>query len=143
MTTRVETLLQAKGREVLTVTPQETVATLVGLLAERRIGAAPVVDAAGRVVGIASERDVVRALARHPDALARPISTLMTTEVKTCTPRDSVIEIMQVMTTGRFRHLPVVEAGRLVGIVSIGDVVKQRLEEAQFELDALKSYIAS
>jgi CBS domain-containing protein len=86
---------------------------------------------------------VVRALAAQPDALDRPLAGVMTADVKTCRLEDSVLELMELMTAGRFRHLPVVEQGRLVGIVSIGDVVKQRLEEAQFELDSLKSYIAS
>jgi CBS domain-containing protein len=143
MTTRVATLLQGKGHDVVTVTPETTVGTFVRLLAEHRIGAVPVVDTAGRVVGIASERDVVRGLAHDPDLLGRAVSALMTSEVKICEMNDSVFEIMVLMTSGRFRHMPVVEAGRLVGIVSIGDVVKQRLDEAQFELEALKSYIAS
>ena len=143
MTTSVANLLQGKGSQVVTVSPETPVSALVRLLAERRIGAAPVVDAAGRVVGIVSERDVVRGLAGDAAVLDHPVSRLMTSEVKTCSLGDTVLEVMEVMTAGRFRHLPVVENGRLAGIVSIGDVVKQRIEEAQFEVDALKSYIVS
>jgi CBS domain-containing protein len=143
MTTRVATILQGKGRDVFTVRPEASIASLVRTLAERRIGAVPVVDEAGKLIGIVSERDVVRALASDPVALERPIGSVMTREVKTCTPDDAVIGMMEVMTRGRMRHLPVLENDRLIGIISIGDVVKQRLDEAQFELDALRSYIAS
>ena len=141
MTTRVATLLQSKGFDVLTVTPESSVATLVSLLAERRIGAVPVIDGEGHVKGIVSERDVVRALAADSGVLERKVETLMTREVKTCGLQDAVVELMEVMTRERFRHLPVVEGGKLVGIISIGDVVKQRVAEAQFELEALTSYI--
>jgi CBS domain-containing protein len=143
MTTRVAALLHGKGHDVVTVSPDDSVASLVRVLAERRIGAAPVVDAGGRVIGIVSERDIVRALARSADALERSVAALMTTDVKSCGLEDSVLDIMLLMTSGRFRHLPVIDHDRLVGIVSIGDVVKERLDEAQFELEALKSYIAS
>ncbi|HLY55872.1 MAG TPA: CBS domain-containing protein [Stellaceae bacterium] len=143
MTTSVASLLQGKGSQVVTVLPETPVSALVRLLAERRIGAAPVVDAAGTVVGIVSERDVVRGLAGDTHILDHPVSRLMTSDVRTCGLNDTVLEVMEIMTAGRFRHLPVVENGRLAGIVSIGDVVKQRIEEAQFEVDALKSYIVS
>ncbi|MEA2754110.1 MAG: hypothetical protein QOJ54_399 [Aliidongia sp.] len=143
MTTRVAALLHGKGHDVLTVTPDSSVAALVALLAERRIGAVPVIDGDGHVKGIVSERDVVRALAADPGVLERKVGTLMTRDVKTCGLQDAVVEMMEVMTHARFRHLPVVEDGKLVGIISIGDVVKQRVAEAQFELDALKTYINS
>jgi CBS domain-containing protein len=143
MTIRVATILDGKGHDVLTVTPESSVAALVKLLAERRIGAVPVVDAAGRVKGIVSERDIVRALAADSTVLDRQIEALMTREVKTCGLQDTVADLMEVMTRGRFRHLPVVENGKLVGIVSIGDVVKQRVAEAQSEVEALTSYITS
>ena len=143
MTIRVATILDGKGHDVLTVTPESSVAALVKLLAERRIGAVPVVDAAGRVKGIVSERDIVRALAADSTVLDRQVEALMTREVKTCSLQDTVADLMEVMTHGRFRHLPVVENGKLVGIVSIGDVVKQRVAEAQSEVEALTSYITS
>jgi CBS domain-containing protein len=143
MTTRVAALLQEKGHGVLTVAPDTSVAALVTLLAERRIGAVPVVDGAGHVEGIVSERDIIKALADDKAVLERRVDTLMTRDVKTCGPKDAVVELMEVMTRERIRHLPVVENARLVGIISIGDVVKQRLAEAQFELDALTTYINS
>jgi CBS domain-containing protein len=143
MTTRVEALLRGKGHNVFTLHPDETVAALVQVLAERRIGAVPVVDDDDHLVGIVSERDVVRALASDSHALDRKVASVMTREVTTCDPDDPVVELMEVMTRGRMRHLPVIHDTRLVGIISIGDVVKQRLEEAQYELDALKTYIAS
>jgi len=143
MTTRVAALLQGKGHDVLTVTPDSSVGALVKLLAERRIGALPVVDGDGRLKGIVSERDVVRALAADSGVMERRVDSLMTRDVKTCGPQDAVVELMEVMTRERFRHLPVIENGRLVGIISIGDVVKQRVAEAQYELEALTSYINS
>jgi|HubBroStandDraft_1064217.scaffolds.fasta_scaffold00015_26 CBS domain-containing protein len=143
MTTRVAALLQSKGHDVLTVTPESSVADLVQLLAGKRIGAVPVIDGEGHVRGIVSERDIVRALAADGQVLERKVATLMTRNVKTCGLQDAVVELMDVMTRERFRHLPVVENGRLVGIISIGDVVKQRVAEAQFELEALTSYINS
>ena len=143
MTTRVATLLQGKGPDVLTVTPESSVAALVKLLAEKRIGAVPVVDGAGHVAGIVSERDVVRALAADSAVLERRVEQLMTRDVKTCRLQDTVSELMEIMTRGRFRHLPVVEDGKLVGIISIGDVVKERVAEAQHEVEALTNYIHS
>jgi CBS domain-containing protein len=143
MTTQVATILQAKGPEIVTVRPDDRIETLARLLAEKRIGAVPVTDRVGALVGIVSERDVMRALATDPDILGRRIDSVMTREVKTCGLADTVLSLMEMMTSGRIRHVPVLDGGRLVGIVSIGDVVKQRLAEAQFELDALKSYISS
>jgi len=143
MTTRVATLLQGKGPDVQTVTPESSVTALVKLLAEKRIGAVPVVDGAGHVAGIVSERDIVRALAADSAVLERRVDQLMTRDVKTCRLQDTVSELMEIMTRGRFRHLPVVEDGKLVGIISIGDVVKERVAEAQLEVEALTSYIQS
>ena len=143
MTTRVATLLQGKGPDVLTVTPESSVAALVKLLAEKRIGAVPVVDGAGHVAGIVSERDVVRALAADSAVLERRVDQLMTRDVKTCRLEDMVSDLMEIMTRGRFRHLPVVDDGKLVGIISIGDVVKERVAEAQHEVEALTNYIHS
>jgi CBS domain-containing protein len=134
-------LLQSKGHEVLTVTTESSVAALVKLLAERRIGAVPVIDRDGHVKGIVSERDVVRALATDAAVLEREVGALMTRNVKTCGLQDAVIDLMEVMTRERFRHLPVVEDGKLVGIISVGDVVKQHVAEVRFEVEALKSYI--
>jgi CBS domain-containing protein len=144
MATKVSAVLESKGRKVVTVAPRDTVASLVKVLSVNRIGAAPVVNGDGRLAGIISERDVIRGMAQHGDSVtALPVERLMTTEVRTCSPEDAIVELMEVMTLQRIRHLPVVHNGALEGIVSIGDVVKQRLAEAQSELNELRSYISS
>jgi len=144
MATKVSAVLESKGRNVVTVAPRDTVASLVKVLSVNRIGAAPVVSADGRLAGIISERDVIRGMAQHGDSVtALPVERLMTTEVRTCSPEDAIVELMEVMTLQRIRHLPVVRNGALEGIVSIGDVVKQRLQEAQSELNELRTYISS
>src|SRR5262245_21974116 len=124
----VAAILAEKGREVVTIGPEETVAEAAELLAERKIGAAVVTDRHGRIIGIASERDVVAALAKYgAEALHRDVRSIMTSKVVTCQERDTVDAVMGRMTRGRFRHLPVVEDGRMVGVISIGDVVKRRI----------------
>jgi len=144
MATKVSAVLESKGYKVVTVTPRDTVASLVKVLSVNRIGAAPVVNEEGRLSGIISERDVIRGMAQHGDLVAAlSVERLMTTEVRTCSPEDAIVELMEVMTLQRIRHLPVVRNGALEGIVSIGDVVKQRLQEAQSELNELRSYISS
>ena len=144
MATKVSAVLEQKGHKVVTVEPRDTVASLVKVLSVNRIGAAPVIDEAGRLAGIISERDVIRGIAEHGDMVtALPVERLMTSEVRTCSPEDAIVELMEVMTLQRIRHLPVVRNGALEGIVSIGDVVKQRLQEAQSELNELRSYISS
>jgi CBS domain-containing protein len=143
MATKVSDVLKHKGYRVVTVAPLQSVASVVDLLTQNRIGAAPVTDADGRLVGIISERDVIRGLSEHREAaLTMAAEQLMTREVMTCAPGSSIVELMEVMTNQRIRHLPVVQNGALAGIVSIGDVVKQRLAEAQFELDELRRYIS-
>lgn len=138
----VKAILTRKGNAVVTVAPTLSLSDFVKALTEHRIGAAVVVSDDGRVVGMLSERDVVRALAeRGAAALDRPVEDVMTREVKTCREEDTLRELAERMTAGRFRHLPVVEKGRLVGLVSIGDVVKQRLEELEAESSALRDYI--
>ena len=144
MEAKVSEVLRHKGDRVVTVMPQQTVAAAVQLLTKNRIGAAPVVDEQGRVVGIVSERDIIRGISENAGAvLALPVDKLMTREVKTCVPEDRLVDLMQVMTLQRIRHLPVVLNGALCGIVSIGDVVKQRLEEVQSEVEDLHRYIRS
>ena len=138
----VARILAEKGGSVVTVPPHRTVDEAIHLLAEKRIGALIVGDTAGRVIGILSERDVMRALACDgAGALDQPISRYMTTKVVTCTRRASVEDVMETMTEGRFRHLPVVEDGRLVGVVSIGDVVKRRIAAVEAEHQAMRDYI--
>lgn len=144
MATKVSDVLKVKGHQVVTVAPDQTLASVAAILTEHRIGAAPVVNAAGDLVGIISERDLVRGIAeRGSDAMSMRNDQLMTRDLATCAPDDLVVRLMEVMTNRRIRHLPVMQGGRLAGIVSIGDVVKQRLAEAQFELDELRRYISS
>lgn len=136
-------ILKTKGGNVQTVAPIATVADLVRTLASKRIGAVLVTDAAGRLMGIVSERDVVRSLAEHgATTLEMTAAQLMTADVQTATLQTSVAEAMEMMTDGRFRHVPVVEHDRLVGLVSIGDVVKAKIGEAEQEVDSLRAYVA-
>jgi CBS domain-containing protein len=135
-------ILAAKGRDIVTIDPGASLAEAVRLLAEKRIGAALILGADHRIVGIISERDVVRALAEGgAAALDQPVSRTMTRKVETCNERDTVSSIMERMTTGKFRHMPVVDQGRLVGVVSIGDIVKHRLQEMEHESVAMRDYI--
>ena len=138
----VSIILAAKGREVVSVEPNATLASVVALLAERRIGAALVLGVDRRIVGIVSERDIVRALGeRGPAALDDPVSRIMTRRVSTCTEGETISTIMERMTEGKFRHVPVVDQGRVVGIISIGDVVKHRLHEMECDSAAMRDYI--
>jgi CBS domain-containing protein len=139
----VETILRSKGRAVMTIRPDETVGAVVGLLISRNVGAL-VVSADGESVdGIISERDIVHGLAdRGADLLSLEVAEIMTREVVTCDPADTVDQLMAEMTNRRIRHFPVVRDGRLCGIVSIGDVVKNRLDEVEYEARSLRSFIA-
>jgi CBS domain-containing protein len=138
----VKAILSAKGGNVVTIEPNTNVLAAAKLLAERRIGALVVTGPDHRVVGIVSERDIVQRLAeRGPAALELPLTDVMTRKVMICNPADTISSVMGRMTEGKFRHLPVVEQGRLTGIVSIGDVVKHRLQEMEREQSALRDYI--
>lgn len=138
----VSIILAGKGREVVSVEPNATLAAAVALLAEKRIGAVIVLGADRRIVGILSERDIVRALAeRGAGVLDEPVNRVMTRKVSTCTEAETVASIMERMTDGKFRHLPVLDQGRLAGIISIGDVVKHRLQEMERESAAMRDYI--
>jgi len=140
----VNQILSLKGREVVTVDPDCTLSEAARILSERRIGALLVSDGRDPVSGIVSERDIVRALAaRGAQALDEPVSRFMTAKVVTCTGESSVNELMELMTQQKFRHVPVVEGGRLAGIISIGDVVKVRVEEIEAEAQAIREYIAT
>ena len=141
----VERILSGKGYDVVTIEPDRTLQEAAKVLAEKRIGAAVVTAPGDRAVGgVISERDIVQALARSGTAvLEEPLSRYMTRTVSTCTRAAAVNEVMQIMTDGKFRHVPVVEDGRLIGIVSIGDVVKHRLAEIEAEHQALREYIAT
>jgi CBS domain-containing protein len=138
----VDRILQGKSREIASITAGASLAAVCSLLAGRRIGAVPVLEGTS-LIGILSERDVVRALALGgATALELPVGEIMTRSVRTITPMTTVEEAMAIMTEGRFRHLPVIEGGRMIGIVSIGDVVKARLDAQQREVEDLKSYVA-
>ena len=138
----VKAILAAKGSEVSTIDPTANLATAAKLLAELRIGALVVTGPDRRVIGIVSERDIVKKLAAHGSAaLELPLTEVMTRKVIICSAADTISSIMDQMTQGRSRHLPVVEQGKLIGIVSIGDVVKSRLEAMGREQSALRDYI--
>ena len=138
----ISDVMRNKGDLVVTVAPTETVRSLIALLDEHRIGALVVSTDKTTIAGIVSERDVVRRLHRDGGAvLDQQVSDIMTSDVRTCTPEDDLEQVAGVMTEARVRHLPVVRDGQLVAIVSIGDVVKNRIDELQVERDQLVDYI--
>lgn len=140
----VSDILAQKGGLVFSVAASTSVAEVARQLNGRRIGSVLVLNDESAVLGIVSERDLVRAFASHGvKALELEARQIMTRDVVTCDPDDSIDEVMQTMTSGRFRHLPVVRHGELLGLISIGDVVKARLEEAKHETEALKAYIVA
>ncbi|WP_158840266.1 CBS domain-containing protein [Saccharothrix deserti] len=139
---RIADVLRNKGSAVATVESRASVADLVAALAEHNVGAMVVIGPEGGIAGIVSERDVVRKLHdRGGELLAAPVSEIMTSELFTCSPRDSVDSLTVLMTEQRIRHVPVVDGDRLVGIVSIGDVVKSRINQLQEDQDQLTAYI--
>lgn len=141
---QVKHILRNKGRDVVTTDDETTLSEAARLLSRRRIGAVVVMDGRGNISGILSERDIVRAIADHSvSALGQSVGRHMTRDVSTCSEFDTVDDLMETMTHGRFRHMPVVEDGRLSGIVSIGDVVKTCIEETTREAQSLREYIAA
>ena len=139
----VEIILKTKGNEVATTKPDASLAEVAGELASRKIGALVVSSDGASVDGIISERDIVRAVAEAgAEALGNPVSTAMTRDVFTCSRHDSMEELMKTMSQKRIRHLPVTEDDQLCGMISIGDVVKYRLEEVEYEAEALRGFIA-
>lgn len=140
----VATILKAKGRAVTTARPDTTLLEVAQKLAAKRIGAVVVVGDNGAVAGIISERDLIRAIGdRGMAALSAPVAEFMTRAVISCSENSVVDELMETMTNGRFRHLPVMEEGALVGIVSIGDVVKFHVAEVEMEVSAMRNYLAT
>lgn len=140
---RIADLLRHKGSDVASVLPELSVSGLVEDLARTNVGAMVVVDSSGALVGIVSERDVVRRLnERGAELLHAPVSEIMTTSVVTCGPNEGVDSLAAIMTERRIRHMPVVDDGQLVGIVSIGDVVKSRIRQLESDREQLESYIA-
>ena len=139
---RIERIIQEKGGDVLTIKPGAKVSDAVALLSEKRIGAVVVSENGTSPDGILSERDVVRQLGKvGTDCLGQPVSELMTADIKSCAPSDMLDDVLATMTEGRFRHMPVLDGGAMVGIVSIGDVVKSRLSELSMERDALQGMV--
>ncbi|MGU3539744.1 CBS domain-containing protein [Methylobacterium sp. A54F] len=138
----VARILAEKGGSVVTVTPERTLDEAIHLLAKNSIGALVVVDADGHVAGVLSERDIMRVLARlGGGTFDAPISAHMTAKVVTCSRTTTIEEVMQMMTEGRFRHVPVCDDGKLVGLISIGDVVKRRIATVEAEHQAMRDYI--
>jgi CBS domain-containing protein len=139
----VASILKQKPNRLISVAGTESLGDVAGILTRENIGAVPVLDAQGEMVGIVSERDVVRQIAREgPGVLARSVNSIMTTTVVCCAPDDSIESTMALMTRRRFRHLPVRSDGRIIGMISIGDVVKRRVEDAEREAESLRDYIA-
>ncbi len=140
----VSAILNDKGYDVETVAPDMSLGAAASTLAEKRIGALVVTRGDGRIAGILSERDIVKAIGQHgAEALSMRVDQAMTAKVSTCREAHSVNEVMEIMTKMRFRHLPVERDGRLAGIISIGDVVKRRIEQVEREAEDIKAYIAT
>lgn len=138
---KVSTILAKKGNKLITIAPEQSVKEAVALFAQHNIGAVVVLDAADALVGIVSERDVVRQLNHRDDLLSQPVKELMTARVITCVPQDDLMSVASVMTERRFRHLPVVEKGKLLGIISIGDVLKAQRDYYHGQIDTLETQI--
>lgn len=140
----VAAILKSKGRAVSTAKPETTLLEISQRLAQKKIGAIVIVGEGGNVAGIISERDVIRAISTlGAEALKSPASQVMTREVVCCSEMSPIDDLMELMTQGRFRHLPVIEDDRLIGIVSIGDVVKNHIAEVEMEVTAMRGYLAT
>ncbi|MDI3305853.1 MAG: CBS domain-containing protein [Acetobacteraceae bacterium] len=140
----IASILKQKGTEVVSVGPEDTVLEVARTLTQHRIGAALVRDAEGRILGIISERDIIRGMAGHGQGTSQlPAGQLMTRDLVTVTPQTLVVEALGMITRHRVRHLPVLDGERLAGLVSIGDLVKARIEEAEHEAEELKAYVVS
>ncbi|RYE66994.1 MAG: CBS domain-containing protein [Oxalobacteraceae bacterium] len=140
----VKQILEEKGHDVFTLSDSATLGDAAKALATRRIGALILLDAEGKLAGILSERDVVRMIGTTgPDCLTQGVADVMTRTVTTCGENATVNEVMELMTNGRFRHIPVVERGKLIGLISIGDLVKRRIEDAEREAEDMRTYIAA
>jgi len=137
----IASILAKKGGQVYTIRPEQTVRQALATLAERNVGALVAVDGTGRVVGILSERDVVRRLARDENALSLAVEALMTKNVITGLPQDDLGTVGRTMTDRRFRHMPILENGRLVGVVSLGDIVKAQRDQYQGEVETLETQL--
>lgn len=140
----VGSILKVKGKSVATARPEDTVEAIAQKLASRKIGAIVIVGDGGHVSGIVSERDIIRVIGEHgASALHQSVGEVMTKSVMTCNEASTIEQMMSVMTQGRFRHVPVIEDGSLVGIISIGDVVKHHIAEVEMEVTAMRDYLAT
>lgn len=140
----VAAILKGKGRTVVTARPEISLQAIAEKLAAKKIGAIVIAAGDGRPAGIISERDIIRAIAeRGASCLSQPVSELMTRQIVTCRQSDTIDQLMATMTALRFRHVPVIEDGELVGIVSIGDVVKHHIAEVEMEASALRTYLCA
>ena len=139
----VRDILKDKGGDVISLTAGQPVSAVLSIMAEKKVGAVLVTGSYKAIAGLLTERDMVKAMHRYGESIfGKTVGDLMTTEVVTCSSKDPIAAIMGMMTSQRFRHVPVVDDGELVGVVSIGDVVKSRIEEAEAEAEALRKYIA-
>lgn len=138
---KINNILATKGNQVTTIRPEQTIKEIVELLAKLNIGVLVVVDANDKLLGIVSERDVVRDLARGGDTLSKPVSQIMTQHVVTGSPQDDLRSVLQTMVQKNFRHLPIVENGKLVGLIAIRDAVKAQLDEYEGEIDTLQTQV--
>lgn len=141
---KVSTILKEKGDEVITLDGSTSIEDAIVTLARERIGAVVILDSRKQIAGVFSERDAVRAISKEgATALSKPISELMTRKVISCSLEDTHDQLLEKMTQGRFRHLPVAEGGRLIGIISIGDVVKHKIASSESEAKAMRDYIST
>ncbi|MFZ1814245.1 MAG: CBS domain-containing protein [Rhizobiaceae bacterium] len=140
----VASILASKGRDVLTASPDDSISDIIDTLAEKKIGAIVITQKDGAVCGIVSERDIVRVISgRGAGVLDQPVSSCMTRKVLSCSESDTIDTVMEIMTSNSFRHLPVTTSGKLAGIISIGDVVKRKIEQAERDAEELRNYIAT
>lgn len=141
---KVENILQSKGSDIFHVSSKAKITEAVDVLSDKNIGAVAVMDGASQLVGILSERDIVRRLAKHgTDAVSLSVEDCMTRNLITCSPADEVNTVMELMTEKRIRHMPVLDTGTMVGMISIGDVVKRKIEQAEREAESLRDYISA
>ncbi|MCF6368600.1 CBS domain-containing protein [Rhizobium halophilum] len=144
MSTTVKQLLEVKGRHVVVAASDQTLLQVAGILRDKAIGGVVIKDEQDRIAGIFTERDLVRAVAENgAAALQQPVASVMTVDVQKCGEETSINQLMEMMSAGRFRHVPVEKDGQLIGIVSIGDVVKWRIREIELEAEQIKAYISS
>ena len=138
---KVSTILATKGNKLITIAPEQPIQDAVALLEQHNIGAVIALDDAGKLAGIISERDVVRQLNHQENLLSQPVKSIMTAEVTTCVPQDDLMSVAHVMTERRFRHMPVMEEGKLLGMISIGDLLKAQRDYYHGQIDTLETQI--